>query len=122
MKLSSDITLESKKRKVVTFQIEENDSLISLAYNLVSSFNEPNIVFTSPSGEHRLPASKCKDKEIINEIFTEIKVINFEIGEGKGACNYSFVIKPQAKDLVCYGPMDFDFYGYIKNSGIEFNI
>ncbi len=122
MKLSSDITLESKKRKVITFQIEEKDNLISLAYNLMLSFKNPNIVFTSPSGEHRLPASKCKDKDTINEIFTEIKVISFEIGEGRGTCNFSFVIKPTAKDLVCYGPMDFDFYGYIKNSGIEFNI
>ena len=119
MKLTSDLTLEFKNRKVVTFFIEDNENSIELALKLCDVFNSADIVVRSHIGEHRLPNSM---RNALAEMTEEIRIQSIEIGESRGFNPISFIIKPSERDLICYGPADYNFYNLLKENNMSFKL
>ncbi|MBQ6467644.1 MAG: hypothetical protein IJJ61_06840 [Clostridia bacterium] len=120
MKLVCDKSLEGKNRRIVTFSLQDLSSG-EVAFALISAFSKASVVAVSPFGEHRLPAARCADLAVFEETLGNLKLTSIEIGESSGYCPYSFIIHP-GEDLECYGPLDFDFYALIKNSGLNFTL
>ena len=122
MKLTSDRSLIGKDRRIVTFMLEDGDGLIETAYALAGVFEQTCAVISTPFGEHRLPAEKCRCLQTMYEALGEVNITGIEIGEGKGRSDIFFLLNNISSDLTCIGPLDYDFYALLRQSGLDFTL
>ncbi len=122
MKLISDRSLIGRNRRIVTFMLESNDVLIETAHALSGVFEQTCAIIRTPFGEHRMPAEKCRDLQSMYDSLSEVNITGIEIGEGKGRSDLFFLLDNTSKDLTCIGPLEYNFYALLKESGLSFTL
>ena len=122
MKLTSDKSMITKSRRLVTFFIEPYEDTADIAGALTGVFDKACAVVRSPFGEHRMPLEVSGNPSLIRKSLEGISITEIEIGEGSGRSDLIFIIDCKNRDLTCIGPLEYDFYSLLKEHGLEFGI
>lgn len=117
MKLISDEELPVRKRRVVTFLLEDDTDVVEMAFGFTRCFRSAAFSVTSKHGEHVLPRSVCADLELLRKALGDMDVTRIEVGEGAGLSDLSFTFSPKTNELFCYGNSDRNIYEDIKKAG-----
>ena len=118
MKLTGDFSYENNGRRKIILRLCGGDSVIDIVSSLAGLFEEPSIILYRDR-EYILPVAVGRDSARISESVNEIRPERIEIGEGKGRCDVFYSVYPVTKDLICFGPIDYDFYEKLIESGLK---
>ncbi len=121
MKLTGDYSFENNGRRKIIFRICEDDSLTGTVTALAALFEEPSVILYRER-EYILPLAVGRDSARLSDSIDEIRPERIEIGEGRGRCDTFFTVYPFEKDLICFGPIDCDFYKKLLDAGLKINL
>ena len=118
MKLTGDFSYENNGRRKIILRLCDEDSVFDIVPVLAALFDEPSIILYRDR-EYILPTAVGRDSARISESINEIRPEHIEIGEGKGRCDVFYTVYPGLNDLICFGPIDYDFYEKLIESGLK---
>lgn len=118
MKLTGDFSYENNGRRRIILRLCSDETAADTASSLAALFEEPSVILYKDR-EYILPVAVGRDSERLSEAIGEIRPERIEIGEGRGKCDVFYTVNPGSGDVICYGPIDYDFYKIIIESGLE---
>ena len=118
MKLTGDFSYENNGRRRIILRLCEDEQVTDTVSCLAALFEEPSVILYSDR-EYILPVAVGRDRERLSESIGEIRPRRIEIGEGRGKCDVFYTVNPGSRDVICFGPIDYDFYEKIIESGLK---
>ena len=120
MKLTGDYSSGANNRRRIAFRLDGDDVVTDILFSLCKLYKDPTVVFYKKT-EIRLPATICRDSVKLAQAVNEISPDKIEIGEGAGFCNVFYEINRFDSELICSGPIEYDFYAEIIKAGLTFS-